>query len=94
MEKPVTNAELDEFYGVEVNEMQIAITIGATATEADANVMAEIARDNFDAIADSIYSPYAIGSIIIQARKQWIADAASTALYGKKGIIKPEDVKV
>jgi len=93
MDKPVTDAELDQFYGVEPSEMQIAITIGESACEVDADVMACIAYECFHGIADVIESPEAVGKIIIEARKQWIADVASKAIYGRVGVIKSSEVK-
>ena len=94
MDKPVTDQELDRFYGIEATEVEIAVTIGAASTEFDAGELANVAFENFDAIAEVGSDAEAVGRIIIQARKQWIADQASLAIYDRKGVIKAEEVKV
>jgi hypothetical protein len=90
----VTDKELDQFYGVEATEIEIAQTIGAASTEFAAGEMADIAYENFEAIADAGDDAEAVGRIIIMARKQWIADCASRAIYGRVGVINPNEVKV
>lgn len=77
-------------------EIEIAQTIGAAATEFDAGELADVVFINFEQIAEEIANGHAanIGDIIIQARKQRIADISSMAIYGRIGVIKPENVKV
>jgi len=96
MDKPVTDKELDQFYGVEATEIEIAQTIGAAAAEFDAGELADIAYINFERIAEEIANGHAanIGDIIIQARKRRIADMASMAIYGRVGVIDTKHVKV
>lgn len=96
MDKPVTDKELDQFYGVEATEIEIAQTIGAAAAEFDAGELADVTYINFERIAEEIANGHAenIGNIIIQARKQRIADMTSTALFGRVGVIDPKIVKV
>lgn len=96
MDKSVTDKELDQFYGVEATEIEIAQTIGAAAAEFDAGELADVAYINFERIAEEIANGHAanIGDIIMLARKQRIADMASTALYGRVGVIDPKTVKV
>jgi hypothetical protein len=81
--KPVTNAEIDRH-----------MAIGQASTEVDRDIYSDIAFEHSEAIADNIGNAEAIGRIIIAARKQWIADQASRALYGKAGLIKADDVVV
>lgn len=95
MDKPATDAELDQFYGTEATHEEIQMTIGAAAAEVDADVMSEIARENFDAIADAVVdSPYTVGTVLLHARRVWIANQASKALYGREGVITFKDVHV
>jgi hypothetical protein len=89
-----TDKELDQFYGTEATEIEIAQTIGAASTEFDAGELAEVAFTHFEAIAEVGSDAEAVGKIIIQARKQWIADRASIAVYGRTGMIQPNEVKV
>lgn len=74
MDKPVTDAELDQFYGIEATEIEIAMTIGAASSEY---------ADTFEE-----------GENSEEFRKQWIADAASVAIYGRTGVVKAHEVKV
>jgi len=62
-------------------EIEIAQTIGAAAAEFDAGELADVAYAAFEEIAEEIANGHAsnIGDIIIQARRQRIADIASTA---------------
>lgn len=86
---------LDNTKDNSATEIEIAQTIGAAATDFNAGELADIAYGAFEAIADAISEgPEAVGRIIMEARKQWIADAASRAIYGRVGVIKSEKVKV
>lgn len=91
---PVTNSELNQFYGRDVAEIDRHMAIGQASTEVDQDIYSDIAFEHSEAIADNIGDPYMIGRIIIAARKQWIADQASRALYGKAGLIKDSEVNV
>lgn len=92
--KPITNAELDQFYGREITEIDRHMAIGQASTEVDRDIYSDIAFEHSEAIADNIGNAEAIGRIIIAARKQWIADHASRTLYGKVGFIKDSEVNV
>lgn len=96
MDKPVTDKELDQFYGVEATEIEIAQTIGAAAAEFDAGELADVTYINFEQIAEAVANGdvMGVGLIVVNARKQRIADMTSTALYGRVGVIDPKDVKV
>lgn len=96
MDKPVTDKELDQFYGVEATEIEIAQTIGDAAAEFDAGEMADVTYINFEQIAEAVANGdiIGVGLIVVNARKQRIADMASTAIYGRVGVIDPKDVKV
>jgi len=93
-DKPVSDKELDQFYGKEATEIEIAQTIGAAAAEFGPGELADVAYEQFEAIADVLGDAEAVGRIVIQFRKQWIADHASRAIFGKIGMIKPEEVKL
>jgi len=94
MDKPVTNAELNQFYGKEATEIEIAQTIGAASTEFGPGELADVAYEHFEAIAEVGSDAEAVGRIVIKFRKQWIADRASMALYGRHGVIQPHEVKI
>jgi hypothetical protein len=89
-----TDKELDQFYGREVTEIDRHMAIGQASTEVDQDIYSDIVFEHSESIADNIGDPYMIGRIIIAARKQWIADQASRALYGKAGLIKADEVNV
>jgi len=91
---PVTNQELDQFYGREVTFIEFHAAIGLASTELDQDAYSDIAFEHWEEIANNIGNAEAIGNIIIAARKQWIADTASRALYGKAGMIKASEVNV
>lgn len=93
-EQPVTNKELDDSIGRPATEIDRHMAIGQASTEVDQDIYSDIAFEHSEAIADNIGDPYMIGRIIIAARKQWIADHASRALYGKAGFIKADEVNV
>jgi len=93
-DQPVTNQELDQFYGREITEIDRHIAIGAAMSELDQDAYSDIAFEHWEEIANNIGNAEAIGNIIIAARKQWIADSASRALYGKAGLIKASEVNV
>lgn len=96
MDKPVTDKELDQFYGVEATEIEIAQTIGAAAAEFDAGELADVTYINFEQIAEAASNGdvMGVGLIVVNARKQRIADMASTAIYRRVGVIDPKHVKV
>lgn len=96
MDKPVTDKELDQFYGVEATEIEVAQTIGAAAAEFDAGELADVAYINFEQIAEAVANGdiIGVGLIVVNARKQRIADMTSTALYGRVGVIDHKTVKV
>lgn len=91
---PVTNQELDQFYGREATQIDRDLVIGHASSEVDKDIYSDIAFEHSEAIANNIDNAEAIGRIIIAARKQWIADSASRALYGKAGLIKASEVNV
>lgn len=96
MDKAVTDKELDQFYGVEATEIEIAQTIGAAAAEFDAGELADVTYINFEQIAEAVANGdvMGVGLIVVNARKQRIADMTSMALYGRVGVIDPKIVKV
>jgi len=77
-------------------DIEIAQTIGAAAAEFDAGELADVAYIAFEEIADAIAENnlFLVGVIIFKARQQRIADIASEAIYGRVGVINPEQVKV
>lgn len=93
-EQSATDLELDQFWGKEITEIDRDFAIGKASTQIDEHIYSDIAYQHFEKIACNIDNAEAIGQIIIAARKQWIADRASRALYGKAGFIKPNEVNV
>jgi hypothetical protein len=91
---PPTDAELGENEDYESDLIKRDFAIGAASTEFDAGELAEVAFTHFEAIAEFGSDAEAVGKIIIQARKKWIADRASIAVYGRTGMINANEVKV
>jgi hypothetical protein len=91
---PPTDTELDQFYGVPVDQFEISEVIGRHAARFDACDYGDIAATFADAINDAIRDGdlLEVGRIIAEARKQRIADLASRELYQRVGVIKKEQV--
>lgn len=93
---PVTDTELDSFYGVAASKYQVDQAIGEASTKIDivelCDAMHEYEELILDAIADQ--DAEALGNLVLLARRQRIAAIASRALYGKEGVIRADEVKV
>jgi len=94
MNKPVTDAELDQFYGREVQQWEINEAIGRHARAFDEDDLYMIVNENFTKILDLLRNSLAgqAGLVIDDARRVTIARRASMELYGKPDVIKPSEV--
>ena len=90
---PVTNAELNRFYGTTPNT---DVAIGEASSDFDEGELGDVVALHFELIAELIASndPQALGNLIIQLRKQRIADMASRKVYGRVGVIQARQVMV
>ena len=94
---PVTDAELDSFYGTTPSAFEVAEEIGKQATNLQdmgelTDALYEVEQALLDAIAAK--DAEAIGNLVLKARAQRIADMASRAIYGRKGLIYSSEVRV
>lgn len=91
---PVTDAELDQFYGTPPSREELLMAIGAASSDFDDGELADVVICNFEPIADLIAAKNAeaLGNYILHIRRQRIADMASRAVYGKPGFISAAQV--
>lgn len=93
---PVTDAELEAFYGKPVTESEILCAIERHARAFDADDLAEVVAEQEDSILQDLRNGFAwsIGDRIKEARRETIARRVSIELYGKPDVIKAWEVKV
>lgn len=93
---PVTDAELTQFNGTTPSTEEIAVSIGEEASNFDDAELGDVMAQNFELIADLIAGndPIAIGNLVMQLRRQRIADMASRKVYGNVGFILASQVLV
>lgn len=91
---PVTDDELEQFYGVPVDQCEITEALGRHAARFDACDYGDIAATCADAIDAALRDGdlLEVGRIMSDAKKQRIADLASRELYQRVGVIKKEQV--
>lgn len=93
---PTTDTELDQFYGTTPSTEEIAVAIGEAASNFDDGELGDVVALHFELIADLIAgnNPLALGNLLIQLRRQRIADMASRKVYGNVGFILASQVLV
>lgn len=81
---------------LEGDESVVDFQIGAAAADIDADEIGSVVIDNFELIADCIAGEdaLALGNLILQLRRQRIADIASFRMFGKHGLVKASQVTV
>lgn len=91
---PVTDTELDSHYGREVTQSELSEVIGRHAAAFDADDLAELAHENSFLILGYIAEnePESAGVLLQEERLKIIARRASMEIYGKPGLINPNDV--
>lgn len=91
---PVTDAELDSFYGRPVTESERIDAIRRQSEAFDKDDLMDVLYEHGDAILADIACGYVgwIGERINQSRKETIARRASMELFGKSDVIKASEV--
>jgi len=94
-DRPVSDAELEQIAGT-LSQSEFGLAIGEAASGFDESELGDVVACHFELIADLIASndALAIGNLIIQLRKQRIADIASRRVYGRVGVIQASQVLV
>jgi hypothetical protein len=96
-DRPVTDQELDDFYGRPPTREEIDVEIGKQATVMQDMANLAVALFNYESnFLDAVASKdaAAIGAIVLHARACRIAELASMEIYGESSMIKPSEVKV
>jgi len=95
-DRPVTDKELDQFYGREVTESEIRDAIARQAAAFDANDLTEVVAENAVLILAYLQGEYFedIGRAIDRQKRETIARRASIELYGRVGVIQASQVLV
>jgi hypothetical protein len=93
---PVTDKEIDSIYGTAPTQTEIGMAIGKAASDFDADDLGDVVAQNFEPIAEALAdgSFELAGMIVDLARRKWIANKASRAMYGVGGKIIADEVKV
>lgn len=97
MDKPVTDAELDQFYGSEASQDEVDVAIARHVKALDAEDIGIIACDNADYILNAIRGNEGlsvVGYVLQQNAKKLIADRVSIELFGRHGYVKSDEVKL
>lgn len=97
MDKPVTDAELEEFYVKTVSQSAVDAAIDRHVKALDAEDIGMIACDNADYILGAIHGNEGlsiVGYVLQQNAKKLIADRVSIELFGRHGCVKSDEVKL
>ena len=96
LDTPVTNAELDQFYGSGLTDNELALEIGKAASDFEQDQLVDVVFTNYEQLAELIAAgnPVAIGNYLLYLRRQEIADTASRRIYGRAGVISHTEVTV
>ena len=91
---PVTDAELDSFYGISPTQYEVNQAIITATRGFDCDDLSDIAMSfGPDLLADlADGNVHNFFSAFKQERAKMIANRASIELFGKTGVIKPEEV--
>lgn len=93
---PVTDAELDSFYGTAPSDFEVAEEIGKASSDFDEGELGDVCATAYEFIADliAIKDAATLGNYIMFLRRQRIADIASRRIYGRVGLISEREVRV
>lgn len=91
---PVTDKELDQFWGKEPTQAEINESVGRHAAAFDKDDLMDAIYDQGDAVIAHLGNecPWIAGEVLQIVRKGTIARRASMELYGKPDVIKPSEV--
>ena len=91
---PVTDAELDAFYGRHVTEYERMDAVRKQAKAFDKDDLMDVLYEHGDRILSDLANglDWNVGDRTMQVRKETIARRASMELYGKPDVIKPSEV--
>lgn len=94
MDKPVTKAELDQFYGTEVSPAEVKAAIERHAKAFDADDLAIIVGEIQSNILVMLELGFcdAIGNALMRERRKLIANCVSIELFGRHGCVKADEV--
>jgi hypothetical protein len=96
MNAPVTDKELNAFWGVEVKPSEIAATLDRQRKAFDADDLQQIAYSLFreinEALTDGDHCE--IGNLIEMAVRELIASRASHEIYNKGGLVRAVEVRL
>jgi hypothetical protein len=96
MNAPVTDKELQAFYGVEVKPSEIAHTLDRQRKAFDADDLQQIAymyfREINEALTDGDHCE--IGRLIEAAAREHIASCASHEIFNKGGLVRAVEVRL
>ena len=94
MENPVTDKELDVFYGVEATPYERQQAVNAATRNYDRDDLIDAVdfyqKDILAALEDNDFTE--VGRLFKHASRATIAARASLAIYGKTGIITAKDI--
>jgi len=96
MNAPVTDKELNAFYGVEVKPSEIAATLDRQRKAFDVDDLVNIVYANFREINKALSEgdQCEIGNIIETEARNLIAACASHEIYGKAGMVRAVEVRL
>jgi len=91
---PVTDAELEQFYGRPVTQPEINEAVGRHAAAFDKDDLMDVLYEHGDVIIHFLVrDDFASAGILMQRfRRETIARRASMELYGKPDVIKASEV--
>lgn len=96
MDKPVTNAELDQFYGTEVSPAEVKAAIERHVRAFDADDLESVFAVCSDTMllllknTECASMPYILKGLV----KKLISDRVSIELFGRHGGVKADEVEL
>lgn len=93
---PVTDDELEQFYGSTPSQSELGLAIGTAASDFDDGELGDVVACHFEQISGLIAAgdAEAIGKYLMHLRRQRIADIASRRVYGRPGVIQASQVLI
>jgi hypothetical protein len=91
---PVTDKELEAHYGTAPSETERQLAIGVATANFDAGELSDTVYYLWEKIEECALhnDVFTIGKLVLEARRQRIADRASMKLFRKVGSIKSSEV--
>jgi hypothetical protein len=96
MNAPVTDKELNAFWGVEVKPSEIAHTLDRQRKAFDVDDLVDIAYEQFSGINKALTDgdKCEIGNLIEMAVRELIASRASHEIFNKGGLVRAVEVRL